>query len=92
MKQMVAKVMKQKDVWIIPSKVPVWDIEYSYISPRGNMKTRNGTIASGGFDKQEVKEAFHNHVEEFNKQFPNKAMLKAEILSIKYSGEMTLCS
>ena len=65
-------------------KVPVWRIEYSYLTARKNEKTSTKYILAAEFDYDIVEVEFWEYIKNINEDMSYRAISNVKILEINY--------
>lgn len=71
-------------------KVPIWKVEYSYLTARNNPKQGIKYLFLQENDWDIVDNEFNKYIEEFNNKFPHKKLLNVEVLDCEYVGHFLL--
>lgn len=70
--------------------VPVWKINYSYCTSRGNLKNANKYIIRDSTAWDCVEDEFKKYIEEQNEKYPERKLSNVEILDCTFMGTVEL--
>lgn len=69
-------------------KFNYWKVSYSYKTMRGNKKEKYSYVVAG--NKEDAEFSFTDHISEFNKRYPYRALLNVKILKCTLYGSSKL--
>lgn len=71
-------------------KMNLWEVEFDYVTVRGNRKTNAKYLITQNFDKGQAIENFNEWVKKYNTDNPMRKLNNTVVSNIKYIGEMEL--
>lgn len=68
-------------------KFPVWVINYSYVTNRGNPKQHSKYFIGGEDEWDLLENVFNQEIQNFNERNPERAISNVQILEMTFAGE-----
>ena len=71
-------------------EIPVWKIEYSYQTQRGNNKTATKYLFLEEYSWDKVENEFMKHIQNLNDKRPERKLSNVKILDANFMGKLIL--